>query len=90
MSDIRKFINIVSETSAGSVGSMAMPIGTTLKRIEENDSDTEKTEESPKQIEVLEYGNWKNSALVTTSEVKNQRGKNTKIVKSVYGDNKKK
>lgn len=82
MSDIRKLLNIINETSAGStstgsVAPMAQSFNTEQRRVEE-----EKTP-SP---EVIEYGMWENSALTTSSKLKKSRGKSSKVVKSIYGE----
>lgn len=77
--DIKKLISLVSEsgTSAGSVASVSAPMGETHKRVEEN------TSNAP---QVIEYGNWENSALTTSSKLKKERKKAAKIVKSIYGE----
>ena len=81
MSDIRKLLDIINETTvAGSVATVAAPMGEMHKRVEETPS-----EESTKP-EVIEYGMWENSALATTSKLKKNRGKSAKVVKSIYGE----
>jgi hypothetical protein len=81
MSDIRKLINMINETTvAGAVGGgPAVPLGATHKRMEEE------VEESHAP-EVIEYGNWENSALVTGEKTKSSRPRSAKVVKSVYGE----
>lgn len=81
MSDIRKLLDIINETTvAGSVATVAAPMGEMQKRVEET-----ATEET-KNPEVIEYGMWENSALATTSKLKKNRGKSAKVVKSIYGE----
>lgn len=63
---------------SGSVASVAQPM-TTERRIEEDDTD----KNTPS---VLEYGNWENSALTTSTKLKKQRSKAAKVVKSIYGE----
>jgi hypothetical protein len=81
MNDIRKLIDILNETTvAGAVGGgPAVPLGATHKRMEE-----EQTHETG-MPEVIEYGNWENSALVTEKKTRSMRPKSKRIVKSVYG-----
>jgi hypothetical protein len=78
MSDFRKLLNIVSETTSGSVAAVAAPLGEPIKResAEETPADTPK---------VLEYGMWENSALTTSNKLKKKRGQ-SKVVKSIYGE----
>lgn len=83
MSDIRKLLDIISESSAststaGAVASVPSRIGETQKRVED-----EKTPEMPN---VIEYGNWENSALTTSDKLKKERKKASKVVKSIYGE----
>ena len=81
MSDIRKLLDIINETTvAGSVATVAAPMSEVQKRVEET-----ATEETSKP-EVIEYGMWENSALTTTSKLKKNRGKSAKVVKSIYGE----
>jgi len=80
--DIKKFIDIVSEsssggTSAGSVAEVSKPLGSVQVRLETNDSTAP---------QVIEYGNWENSALTTSSKLKKERKKAAKVVKSIYGE----
>lgn len=78
MSDFRKLINSVSEsvTSSGAVSTVAMPVGT-QRRADES---------TPEMPQVLEYGNWDNSASNTGKKLKSTRAKASKIVKSIYGE----
>jgi hypothetical protein len=81
MQDIRKLLDIVNEsssggTSAGSVAPMAQSFHTEQRRVDE---------EKPEAPEVIEYGMWENSALTTSSKLKKSRGKSSKVVKSIYG-----
>lgn len=77
MNDIKKIVKLISETTtAGSVASVVNPLETIQKRDEIN---------TP---QVLEYGNWENSSLTANNKLKNQRKKSSKVVKSVYGENK--
>lgn len=81
MSEFRKLIDLINEssascTSAGGVAPVAQPM-TTQERVEED---------GPKSPEVIEYGNWENSALATTSKLKKNRDKSAKVVKSIYGE----
>lgn len=87
MSDIRKLLDIVVESSAGAstagaVATVAQPLGATQKRVEEDGS-------KPAMPEVLEYGMWENSALTTSSKLKKERRKAAKVVKSIYGEDEK-
>lgn len=81
MSDIRKLIDILNETTvAGAVATgPAAPIGEVHKRVEEEQAN------ETGMPEVIEYGNWENSALVTEKKTKSMRPKSKRIVKSVYG-----
>ena len=81
MSDIRKLIDILNETTvAGAIATgPAAPIGEVHKRVEE-----EQTNETGLP-EVIEYGNWENSALVTEKKTKSMRPRSKRVVKSVYG-----
>jgi hypothetical protein len=82
MSDIRKLLDIISESSAGastagSIASVSAPVGETQKRQEESST--------PDMPQIIEYGMWENSALTTSSKLKKSRGKSSKVVKSIYG-----
>lgn len=81
MNDIRKLIDILNETTvAGAVGGgPAVPLGATHKRMEEEQAN------ETSMPEVIEYGNWENSALVTEKKTRSMRPKSKRIVKSVYG-----
>ena len=86
MSDIRKLLDIISESSAGAstagaIASTPHGIGEVQKRNE--DGLDESTPESPK---IIEYGNWENSALTTSDKLKKERKKASKVVKSIYGE----
>jgi hypothetical protein len=92
MSDIRKLINIISETTAGatasgSVANVAQPMET-LRRRSDEDYAAEAADSTPELPQVLEYGNWENSALTTSKKLKKARSKAKKIVKSIYGEDK--
>lgn len=77
MNDIKKIVELISETTtAGSVATVATPLETIQKR------------DDLKSPKVLEYGNWENSSLTTTTKLKKQRKQPSKVVKSVYGENK--
>lgn len=81
MNDIRKLINIINETTAsGGVAPVSQSMHT-QHRVEED-----YTEESSDKPQILEYGNWENSALTTSKKLKKSRKKASKIVKSVYGE----
>lgn len=82
MSDLRKLLTIiddnqpiVNETVAGSIAAVAMPMGETRKRVEED---------TPEMPEVLQFGNWQNTALVTGEKTKTKRKKKP-VSASVYG-----
>lgn len=79
MADLRKLLDIVNEssTTAGSVATFAAGLSGTHKRVEED---------KPEAPQVLEYGNWENSALTTSSKLKKERKKASKVVKSIYGE----
>jgi hypothetical protein len=83
MSEIRKYLDLINETTAGatasgSVATVAQPMQEVQKRVKEDDRS--------KAPEVIEYGNWENSALTTSNELKKSRKKAAKIVKSIYGE----
>lgn len=79
MSDIKKFIDIINEsTVAGSVAGGAPANLFTKSRMEDAPA-----KDAPK---VIEYGNWENSSIRTTGKVKASREKATRTVKSVYGE----
>jgi len=80
--DIKKFIDIVSEsssggTTAGAVAEVSTPMTFVQKRVEDDKT---------KSPEVIEYGMWENSALTTSSKLKKSRDKSAKVVKSIYGE----
>jgi len=85
MSDIRKILNIINETTSS--GAVATGPATNLfmnKRTDEYAAEDSSSEpEAPK---VLEYGNWENSALSTSKKLKKTRKKAAKTVKSIYDE----
>jgi hypothetical protein len=78
MSDFSKLLKIVSETTSGAVASVAQPLTTEAQKRDD--------ESSASNIDVVEYGNWENSALVTGDKLKRERKKAAKVVKSIYGE----
>lgn len=80
MSDIRKLLDLLNETTAGCVSSVAQPL---LKQTRESE---DSTTDGP---EVIQYGNWENSALTTSNKHKESRTKSPKVQKSIYSEGKK-
>lgn len=81
MADIRKLIDILNETTAGSTSSGGVaPVAQSFHETQRREPDLTETPE------VLEYGNWENSALTTSKKLKSQRRHAAKVVKSVYGE----
>lgn len=85
MSDIRKLLNIINEstTSSGSVASMATPMTTERRSNEYADENTSHAKAAD--IKVLEYGNWENSTRSTSKKLKQTRTK-AKTVKKKYDE----
>lgn len=81
MSDIRKILNTLTEMTSGSVASVSMPLTTQRRQdhVDENDAKSQSHD-------VLEYGNWENSALTTSKKLKQTRSKAKKLVKKIYGE----
>jgi hypothetical protein len=79
MSDIRKLIDLLSESSVGATASGNVA---TVEQSAFTQSRSTAVEASP----VLEYGNWENSALSTSKKLKKTRTKASKLVKSIYGE----
>lgn len=88
MNDIRKLLDIINETTAGATASGGVaPVSQSMhtqRRVEEDYS--EESSDKPQMPQILEYGNWENSALTTSKKLKKSRKKASKIVKSVYGE----
>ena len=86
MADIRKLLDIISESSsgastAGAIASTPHGLGEVQKR---NEDDSESS--TPELPKIIEYGNWENSALTTSDKLKKERKKASKVVKSIYGE----
>lgn len=79
MSDIRKLLNILSESSVGATSSGSVA---TVEQAAFTQSRAQ-TVEPPA---VLEYGNWENSALTTSKKLKKTRTKARNIVKKTWGE----
>jgi hypothetical protein len=75
MSNLRTLLDILSENtvSGGIATSVSMPV-------------QEKVDDAPEQPDVMEYGNWENSSLTTSTKLKKQRKTASKVVKSIYGE----
>lgn len=69
MSDIKKLIEKLDEMTAGSVASVAMPIGDTHKRVKES------PEKAPKVDTPRNWGDWKNPSLAGIKKAKNNGNK---------------
>jgi hypothetical protein len=81
MSDFRKLLDLLTETSAGATGSGS------VAAVPQSFQETQRRqpEEEAAKPEVIEYGNWENTALSTSNKLKKSRKQAAKIVKSIYG-----